>query len=53
MSMHRTAREFSEFNSLSTPGETTLLTRLLSFLTKMLSGAKGAQGGWESGARGL
>jgi hypothetical protein len=50
MNMHVDIQEFSHS---SAPKKRSLLGRLFGLLAKLLSGAKGDQGGWESGARGL
>ncbi len=50
MNMHVDVQEFSD---TSAPRKVGILRRILGFLAKLLSGAKGDQGGWEGGARGL
>jgi|GraSoiStandDraft_8_1057269.scaffolds.fasta_scaffold153615_2 hypothetical protein len=50
MNMHMDIQEFSKS---SEPKKVGLLGRMLGLLAKLLSGAKGDQGGWEGGARGL
>lgn len=50
MNMHVDAQEFGISPA---PKKTTLLSWMLGLLTKLFSGAKGDQGGWEGGARGL
>jgi len=45
--------DIQEFSKSPEPKKVGLLRRLLGFLAKLLSGAKGDQGGWEGGARGL
>jgi hypothetical protein len=50
MNMHVDIQEFSRS---SEPTKVGLMRRMLGFLAKLLSGAKGDQGGWEGGARGL
>jgi hypothetical protein len=50
MNMHVDIQEFSRS---SEPKKVGVLRRMLGFLAKLLSGAKGDQGGWEGGARGL
>ena len=49
MNMRVDVQKFSK----SEPKKVGLLKRTLRFLAKLLSGPKGDQGGWESGARGL
>jgi len=49
MNMHVDLQEFSQ----PQVKKTELLGRMLAFLARLMSGAKGDQGGWESGARGL
>jgi hypothetical protein len=48
MNMHVDVQEFESGHKK--PG---LFRRMLELFAKLLSGAKGEQGGWESGARGL
>ena len=50
MNTHVDIKEFIKSSELKKIG---LLRRMLGFLAKVLSGAKGDQGGWEGGARGL
>jgi hypothetical protein len=50
MTLHQNVQEFS---LLTEPKKIGILRRMLGFLAKLLSGAKGDQGGWEGGARGL
>jgi hypothetical protein len=50
MNMHVDIQEFSKSPE---PKKVGLLGRMLGYLAKLLSGAKGDQGGWEGGARGL
>jgi hypothetical protein len=45
--------DIKEFSKSSEPTRIGLLRRMLEFLARVLSGAKGDQGGWEGGARGL
>jgi len=45
--------DIQEFSKTSVPKKLGLLSQILGFLAKLLSGAKGDQGGWEGGARGL
>jgi hypothetical protein len=50
MNMHVDVQELSRS---SEPKKLGLLARMLGFFAKLLSGAKGDQGGWEGGARGM
>jgi hypothetical protein len=50
MNMHV---DIEEFRRAAAPKKMGLLRRLIAFLAKVMSGAKGDQGGWEGGARGL
>jgi hypothetical protein len=45
--------DVQEFSRSSEPKKVGLLKRMLGFLAKLMSGAKGDQGGWEGGARGM
>ena len=50
MNMHT---DIQEFDRSSQPKKVGFLGWMLGLLIKLLSGAKGDQGGWEGGARGL
>lgn len=50
MNMHVDVRDFNQSSEPKKPG---LLRRMLAFIASLMSGSKGDQGGWESGARGL
>ncbi len=50
MNMHVDAEQFRR---PSATGKVGLFKRVMALLAKLLSGAKGDQGGWEGGARGL
>jgi hypothetical protein len=50
MNMHV---DIEEFRRAVAPKKIGLLRRMIGFLVRVLSGAKGDQGGWEGGARGL
>jgi hypothetical protein len=50
MNMHA---DIEEFRQAVAPKKTGLLRRMLAFLANVFSGAKGDQGGWEGGARGM
>ena len=45
--------DIEEFRRAVAPKKMGFLRRMMAFLAKVLSGAKGDQGGWEGGARGL
>jgi hypothetical protein len=50
MNMHV---DIEGFRRAVAPKKIGLLRRMIGFLVRVLSGAKGDQGGWEGGARGL
>jgi hypothetical protein len=50
MNMHVDVRDFNQSSEPKKPG---LLRRMLAFIASLMSGSKGDQGGWESGARGF
>jgi hypothetical protein len=45
--------DIKELRQPSEPKRAGLMRRMLGFLAKVFSGAKGDQGGWEGGTRGL
>ncbi len=52
MSIHPRMDEFGPVPTFQ-PAKLGFRQRLIAYLTIVFSGAKGDQGGWESGARGL